>query len=28
MIAGERDRDDVEAGCPGDAVARTFDAGD
>src|SRR5262249_41724872 len=28
MIAGERDRDDAEAGCTGDAVARTFDAGD
>src|SRR5262249_32000789 len=28
MIAGERDRDDAEAGCTGNPVARTFDAGD
>src|SRR5262249_14771595 len=28
MIAGECDRDDAEAGCTGDAVARTFDAAD
>src|SRR5262249_58011013 len=28
MIAGERDRDDAEAGCTGNPLARTFDAGD